>query len=264
MAAAATEPPAERSPSRRPGVDPLSGGLLLTTFAAAALGWLVAVVLGRELAPRGKVWLSVTAAVATLVAALTLSRRTPAHVSLGALAFLGVPGAVLPYERALGASPWAWNGLAGNQTFRTEYLTRFAGSPALADYTYADLPAFHPPAWFWVGGQVAHLTGVPAWQLMRPATTVTVVLMVGVGTLLARPALGTRAAALGVALAAAFGTATLWEPYLLLAGSSSWAASCGCPTCSPGAPRALAASQGWLPGSPPSSSATPMARRSWR
>jgi galactan 5-O-arabinofuranosyltransferase len=188
-----------------------------TTSGGAVAGWLGALLVGRAIAERGELWLLVAVAAAAVVGCLGVADRSVPR-GAAALAFTGAFVAVLPYERALGDSVWAWRGLSGDQTFRTEYLTRLTDSPALADYTYQHLPAFYPPGWFWVVGRVAHLTDTPAWALMRPATTFTVVVMVVAGTLMAVGRLGLRAATGSAALAASFGTATLWEPYSLLAG----------------------------------------------
>jgi galactan 5-O-arabinofuranosyltransferase len=68
----------------------------------------------------------------------------------------------------LGASRLYLFGISVDQQFRTEYLSRLAQSPALHDMTYADLPPFYPPGWFWIGGRVAALTGTPAWEMFKP------------------------------------------------------------------------------------------------
>src|SRR5437879_3511889 len=68
----------------------------------------------------------------------------------------------------LGATKLYLFGISVDQQFRTEYLTRLADTPALHDMTYAGLPAFYPPGWFWVGGRLAALTGTPAWEMFKP------------------------------------------------------------------------------------------------
>jgi galactan 5-O-arabinofuranosyltransferase len=64
-------------------------------------------------------------------------------------------------------------GLSGDQFFRTQYLTRLADSPALADGNYAGIPPFYPAGWFWVGGRFANLIGFPAWASYKPWAIVT-------------------------------------------------------------------------------------------
>jgi galactan 5-O-arabinofuranosyltransferase len=34
--------------------------------------------------------------------------------------------------------------------------------------TYAGMPPFYPPGWFWIGGRAASLTGTPAWEMFKP------------------------------------------------------------------------------------------------
>ena len=58
----------------------------------------------------------------------------------------------------LGATKLYLFGISVDQQFRTEYLTRLTDSAALHDMTYAGLPPFYPPGWFWLGGRVAALT----------------------------------------------------------------------------------------------------------
>ncbi|MET0898302.1 MAG: galactan 5-O-arabinofuranosyltransferase [Mycobacterium sp.] len=68
----------------------------------------------------------------------------------------------------LGATKLYLFGISVDQQFRTEYVTRLADSPALRDMTYANLPPFYPPGWFWIGGRAADLTGIPGWEIYKP------------------------------------------------------------------------------------------------
>ncbi len=68
----------------------------------------------------------------------------------------------------LGATKLYLFGISVDQQFRTEYLTRLTDSSALHDMTYAGLPPFYPPGWFWVGGRIAALTGTPGWETFKP------------------------------------------------------------------------------------------------
>ena len=67
----------------------------------------------------------------------------------------------------LGATKLYLFGISVDQQFRTEYLTRLTDSSALHDMTYAGLPAFYPPGWFWIGGRIAALTGTPGWETFK-------------------------------------------------------------------------------------------------
>src|ERR1700683_3375455 len=67
----------------------------------------------------------------------------------------------------LGATKLYLFGISVDQQFRTEYLPRLTDSSSLHDMTYAGLPAFYPPGWFWVGGRVAALDGAPGWGAFK-------------------------------------------------------------------------------------------------
>ena len=80
----------------------------------------------------------------------------------------------------LGATKLYLFGISVDQQFRTEYLTRLTDSPTLHDMTYAGLPPFYPPGWFWVGGRVAALTGTSGWEMFKPwaITSITIAIAV--------------------------------------------------------------------------------------
>jgi len=84
----------------------------------------------------------------------------------------------------LGATKLYLFGISVDQQFRTEYLTRFADSPALRDMTYTGLPPFYPPGWFWIGGRVAALTGTPAWEIFKPWAITSITIAVAVALVL--------------------------------------------------------------------------------
>src|SRR6202008_4474851 len=79
----------------------------------------------------------------------------------GAMVFVSA-FAVVTLAMPLGATKLYLFGISVDQQFRTEYVTRLADSAALHDMTYVGLPTFYPPGWFWIGGRVAALTGMPA------------------------------------------------------------------------------------------------------
>lgn len=86
---------------------------------------------------------------------------------VGAAVFLS-SFAVVTLGMPLGATKLYLFGISVDQQFRTEYVTRFADSPALRDMTYAGIPPFYPPGWFWLGGRAAALTGTPGWEMFKP------------------------------------------------------------------------------------------------
>ena len=84
----------------------------------------------------------------------------------------------------LGATKLYLYGISVDQQFRTEYLTRLADNPALRDMTYAGLPPFYPPGWFWLGGRAAALTGTAAWEMYKPWAIVSLAIAVAVAFVL--------------------------------------------------------------------------------
>src|ERR1700722_14084212 len=84
----------------------------------------------------------------------------------------------------LGATKLYLFGISVDQQFRTEYLTRLTDSSALHDMTYAGLPAFYPPGWFWVGGRIAALTGTPAWETFKPWAITSITIAIAVALVL--------------------------------------------------------------------------------
>jgi len=92
----------------------------------------------------------------------------------------------------------------GDMQFRTEYVTRFAATWHLQDYTFRGLDAFYPPGWFWVAGRAAHVLGLhEAWHIVKPFSIFTVGAALAVAYLLWRNVLspaGALAAAIGASL----------------------------------------------------------------
>lgn len=111
---------------------------LLSVGIGAAVAWWAA--------PRGRTL------DADVIAALT-----------GALATLVVLG-------MLHDTPWGLNGIGGDAAFRTESITRFADSPASADFMQRGLPAYYAPAFFWILGRTAALLGHEPWLTLKYGT----------------------------------------------------------------------------------------------
>ncbi|MEI6251811.1 MAG: galactan 5-O-arabinofuranosyltransferase [Mycobacteriaceae bacterium] len=102
---------------------------------------------------------------------------------LGAAVFLSA-FAVVTLGMPLGATKLYLFGISVDQQFRTEYLTRLTDSPALRDMTYAGMPPFYPPGWFWLGGRAAALTGTPAWEIFKPWAITSIAIAVAVAFVL--------------------------------------------------------------------------------
>ncbi|MFN8071588.1 MAG: galactan 5-O-arabinofuranosyltransferase [Mycobacterium sp.] len=102
---------------------------------------------------------------------------------LGAVGLLS-SFAVVTLGMPLGATKLYLFGISVDQQFRTEYLTRLTDSPALRDMTYAGMPPFYPPGWFWLGGRAAALTGTPAWEMFKPWAITSIAIAVAVAFVL--------------------------------------------------------------------------------
>jgi galactan 5-O-arabinofuranosyltransferase len=162
---------------------------LALVLAAAALAlWFVHVFLAAanfnplsEVASGfGPLWAAVMLAIA--VAAQLVQRLSgPAHelrsrITVAVLAGLATGLVTAPLTAGLRGTDQPLNTiLGGDMAFRTEYVTRFASTWHLNDYTFKGLKAFYPPAWFWVAGRAAHVLGLhEPWHIMKPATIATV------------------------------------------------------------------------------------------
>ncbi|MBV9353683.1 MAG: galactan 5-O-arabinofuranosyltransferase, partial [Mycobacterium sp.] len=84
----------------------------------------------------------------------------------------------------LGATKLYLFGISVDQQFRTEYLTRLTDGAALRDMTYAGLPPFYPPGWFWIGGRIAALTGTPGWEMYKPWAITSITIAVALALVL--------------------------------------------------------------------------------
>lgn len=74
---------------------------------------------------------------------------------------------------SLSGTRWYFAGPYYDQGFRVEYVTRFADSLRLHDYSYAHTAAFYNPAWFWLTGLSARIAGVAGWVAYKPAAVFT-------------------------------------------------------------------------------------------
>lgn len=152
------------------------------------------------------------------VAALALwtagSRRLPEWSRTAAGLLAPAAGTAIHQSFLLYGTSHYLNGIGGDQLNRVAYLGRFASSPALADAFYRDAAPFYPAGWFWIGGRIADLTGVPAWEFYKPFAIFTMALAASFAFLAWRALAGSRiavplalaTAAVGLALAA-------YEPY---------------------------------------------------
>lgn len=108
-------------------------------------------------------------------------RRTLARVA--GLVFLSA-FSVVTLAMPLGATKLYLFGISVDQQFRTEYLTRMTDTAGPHDMTYYGLPPFYPPGWFWLGGRLASLTGMPAWEMFKPWAIVSITIAVAMALVL--------------------------------------------------------------------------------
>ncbi|KQB87147.1 galactan 5-O-arabinofuranosyltransferase [Corynebacterium lowii] len=92
---------------------------------------------------------------------------TAAYLSPAALVFstTGMP---------LSATRLYIDGLQVDQAFRTQFLSRMAQTTSLSDMNYIDMPTYYPPTWFWLGGRLANLLGMPGWEVYQPWALVSI------------------------------------------------------------------------------------------
>ncbi|SDF42640.1 galactan 5-O-arabinofuranosyltransferase [Blastococcus aurantiacus] len=192
------------TPAEPAAPPPVSGGR--TAWLRPVLPWVLvplAVLAGYLVLPpaaelRAQYQASALVLVSTPLLAWLLTRASPvAHHWAGAVTAALLPALSLI---ALDGTDWYFSGPRGDQSFRMEYVTRFADSLALQDYTYRDVPAFYSPGWFWLQGLVSQVTDVEAWRLYKWASIVTLYLAVVVAFALWRLTCSTRLSALLVAV----------------------------------------------------------------
>jgi galactan 5-O-arabinofuranosyltransferase len=174
---------APRGPAPRPAADRRDAvpWRLLPVLAAAAVltclavQWVISSVdlPAESNAPTAAVTWTTVGGVALLVVAAVAS-RLPSWVRslLAVVTLTALTTAVLAWP--LHGTAWYFGGLVSDQQFRTQYLTRLASDPALADMNYADLPPFYPAGWFWPAGRVAALSGTAPWAAFKPIALATV------------------------------------------------------------------------------------------
>jgi hypothetical protein len=115
---------------------------------------------------------------------------------------------------SLNGTPYAPGGLAGDQSFRTAAITRFADSWHNADFTFQGLPSFYAPAYFWVLGRTADLAGVEAWRMTKYGTVLAALLVPVVSYLLWRRLVPVHTAALMAVVPLV--VENVYEPYAWL------------------------------------------------
>lgn len=91
------------------------------------------------------------------------------HPVLGGVIALG-PAAIVVTSLGipLSATRLWLDGIQVDQGFRTQFLSRMTETASHADMSYVDLPTFYPMGWFFLGGRLANLLGMPGWEVYQP------------------------------------------------------------------------------------------------
>jgi galactan 5-O-arabinofuranosyltransferase len=121
--------------------------------------------------PNALVALSMSVLLAAVVLLLS-RRRWPRWATPVSWAALSATVTV-PLSLQLLGTRYYLGGLSSDLTFRIEYLTRLANSPALADFTNRGVAPYYPATWFWLGGRFANLLQLPAWAAYKPWSILT-------------------------------------------------------------------------------------------
>ncbi|HEY7633393.1 MAG TPA: arabinofuranosyltransferase [Thermoleophilaceae bacterium] len=176
------------SRARLPDVGWSFAELGLVLAGAAVSAWLVHVFLvatnfnplGEVASGLGPLWAALMLLIAVsaqLVQRLTgVAHQARARMIVALLAGAATGFITGPITAGLRGTDQPLNTiLGGDMAFRTEYVTRFASTWHLQDYTFRGLHAFYPPAWFWVAGRAAHILGLhEPWHIMKPFTILTI------------------------------------------------------------------------------------------
>ena len=153
----------------------------------------------------GPVWAALMVGLALLGYVVQRRGGERAPLVIAAAAGVAVGVATLPLTAGLhGTAQPPFTIQRGDQLFRAEYVTRFASTWRLQDYTFDGLHAFYPPAWFWLAGRTANLLGLDEpWRIIKPFTIGTIGAALACSFVLWRRVLtpaGALAAAIGSSL----------------------------------------------------------------
>ena len=175
----ATDTPTSMAQARLPGGRRLGlaaleiiVGVVFAFVFSLALQWLIARfhVSRPTFAPDAAISVIVSVLVILALVLISVSwvrgRWPVAFTALGHVVLAALPTVALSF--ALLGTRLYFGGISSDDQFRIEYLTRFASSSTLADFTYRGVAPFYPAAWFWLGGRFADLTGQPAWAVLKP------------------------------------------------------------------------------------------------
>lgn len=107
------------------------------------------------------------------------------------------------------------DGIQVDQAFRTQFLTRMETTMANQDMNYLDMPTYYPIGWFWLGGRLANVLGIPGWEVYQPWAIVSLAIAASILVPLWQRVTGSLPVAAGIALVTTAVTLVLSveEPY---------------------------------------------------
>ncbi|MEA3351549.1 MAG: arabinofuranosyltransferase [Chloroflexota bacterium] len=147
--------------------------------------------------PVADVWLQV-ALVVFLVGLITTHvafRNSDALKASLTVGLFSVFMASLPIIMLHG-TPYALNGVQGDQSFRTASITKFATTWKYIDFAYKDLPSFYPPLYYYILGRTADIFGLAPYAMSKIGLIATTFVLPFVIYGLWRPLVGREIASL--------------------------------------------------------------------
>jgi len=183
-------------PAATSGRSYLGITLVITGLLAALLNYLIQLApVAYATEPLLDVWLEfaliglVGGAFLLFVLPLPERLRFDLLPALPALFFVGILALTLK------ATPFTVGGYNGDARLYVASVTKMAAYVGYADLFYRDFPAFYPPLYFYLVGNVARLLGIEAYLVMKPALLVVMTLFPFITTWLWRRVLDLRLAA---------------------------------------------------------------------
>jgi hypothetical protein len=100
-------------------------------------------------------------------AAYLWCRRTGRTWDADVIATMWAALSTLTLIVSLHGTPFGALGIQGDQSFRTETVTRFADTWHLSDYFYANKPSYYAPLYFWILGRASDVLGTAPWHMIK-------------------------------------------------------------------------------------------------
>ncbi len=147
--------------------------------------------------PVAEVWLQVALVIflSMLVTVHTVFKRSKDIKNALTVSLFSIFMASLPIIM-LHSTPYALNGVDGDQSFRTASITKFATTWKYVDFSYKDLPSFYPPLYYYILGRTADIFGLAPYAMSKIGLIATTFVLPFVIFGLWSPLVGTEIASL--------------------------------------------------------------------